>query len=257
MMPFSDDYILETVSMKKNKWKSLDLSNYDAILHVAGLAHADVTKIDEVAQKNYYNVNAKLTRELAEKYKNSLNGKTGQFIYMSSIIIYGEETNISKKRVITKYTIPNPSNFYGDSKLQGENMILPLESTNFKVLIIRSPMVYGENSKGNYLLLEKIARFAFIFPKIDNERSMISVNNLCKKIKIYIETFDTGIKFPQDHSYHSTSEIVKNIRKDKNLRTIIVPGTEWFFKILGFFPGKIGKMINKAFGNLVYDKELE
>ena len=39
---------------------------------------------------------------------------------MSSIIVYGDNGKIGENKVITKETVPKPSNFYGDSKLQAE-----------------------------------------------------------------------------------------------------------------------------------------
>ena len=113
MQQFGDNYQIDTVDMHGDRWKEKDFSQYDSVFHVAGIAHADVSKVSEETKQLYYKVNCDLAVETAEKYKSDLNGKNGQFIYMSSIIIYGEETNINKKRVITPETQPNPSNFYG------------------------------------------------------------------------------------------------------------------------------------------------
>ena len=54
-----------------------------------------------------------------------------QFIFMSSIIVYGDcrDTN----GVIDKYRVPVPNNFYGNSKLKAEQGIIPLESSTFKL----------------------------------------------------------------------------------------------------------------------------
>ena len=125
MTPFQDEYQIDTLSVRGDAWREHDFSGYDTVFHVAGIAHADVSKVSEETKQLYYAVNRDLAIETAKKYKQDLSGKNGQFIYMSSIIIYGEETNINKKRVITPDTKPNPSNFYGDSKLQAEIGLQP------------------------------------------------------------------------------------------------------------------------------------
>jgi len=198
MQQFGDNYQIDTIDMHGDQWKEKDFSQYDSVFHVAGIAHADVSKVSEETKQLYYKVNCDLAVETAEKYKNDLNGKNGQFIFMSSIIIYGEETNINKKRVITSETLPNPSNFYGDSKWKAEQKLTPLKSDTFKIVFIRPPMIYGEGSKGNYQLLVKIANWTPVFPNIKNERSMLNIYRLCDFIKLRVDFSDSGVFLPQE-----------------------------------------------------------
>ncbi|MGM0320131.1 UDP-glucose 4-epimerase [Enterococcus sp. AZ067] len=257
MQQFGDNYQIDTVDMHGDQWKEKDFSQYDSVFHVAGIAHADVSKVSEETKQLYYKVNCDLAVETAEKYKNDLNGKNGQFIYMSSIIIYGEETNINKKRVITPETQPNPSNFYGDSKWKAEKKMTPLKSDTFRIAIIRPPMIYGEGSKGNYQQLVKIANLTPVFPNIKNERSMLNINRLCCFIKIRIDSCDSGVFFPQDPVLQRTSFMVKEIASSKGKKVYLFSGLNWFICLLGYFPGRIGRLVNKAFGSLTYDKELK
>lgn len=254
MKQFNGEYKIETIDMKDDQWKEKDFSSYDSIFHVAGIAHADVSKVSEETKKLYYAVNCDLAFETAHKYKEELNGREGQFIYMSSIIVYGEETNINKKRVITKDTDPNPSNFYGDSKLQAERKLISLMTDEFKVTIIRPPMIYGEGSKGNYQTLVKLAQKLPAFPDVKNERSMLSIENLCEFIKNYIDEDKSGILFPQDSHYVRTSRMVQEIAREHGKKIYLFSWMNWAIYLLGFAPGKIGKLVNKAFGNLVYEK---
>ncbi|MBW9324179.1 sugar nucleotide-binding protein [Enterococcus casseliflavus] len=257
MQQFGDNYQIDTVDMHGDRWKEKDFSQYDSVFHVAGIAHADVSKVSEETKQLYYKVNCDLAVETAEKYKSDLNGKNGQFIYMSSIIIYGEETNINKKRVITPETQPNPSNFYGDSKWKAEKKMTPLKSDTFRIAIIRPPMIYGEGSKGNYQQLVKIANLTPVFPNIKNERSMLNINRLCCFIKIRIDSCDSGVFFPQDPVLQRTSFMVKEIASSKGKKVYLFSGLNWFICLLGYFPGRIGRLVNKAFGSLTYDKELK
>ena len=106
---------------------------------MAGIAHIKETK--ENAEL-YYKVNRDLAIETAKKAKAQ---GVKQFVFLSTMSVYGMETG-----VITKETIPHPKNNYGKSKLQAEEKILSLSDEDFKVCIIRPPMVYGEGCKGNY-----------------------------------------------------------------------------------------------------------
>ena len=254
MKQFGDEYQIDTLDMHGELWKEKDFSLYDSVFHVAGIAHADVSKVSEETKQLYYKVNCDLAVETAQKYKNDLNGRIGQFIYMSSIIIYGEETNINKKRVITPETEPNPSSFYGDSKWQAEKRLTLLQSENFQLAIIRPPMIYGEGSKGNYQQLVKIANKLPIFPIIKNERSMLSIIRLCEFIKLRVDNSDSGIFFPQDENYVRTSYMVRDLALANGKKIYLFSWLNWSIYLLGYFPGRIGKLVNKAFGNLIYMK---
>ena len=254
MKQFGDEYQIDTLDMHGELWKEKDFSLYDSVFHVAGIAHADVSKVSEETKQLYYKVNCDLAVETAQKYKNDLNGRIGQFIYMSSIIIYGEETNINKKRVITPETEPNPSSFYGDSKWQAEKRLTLLQSENFQLAIIRPPMIYGEGSKGNYQQLVKIANKLPIFPNIKNERSMLSIIRLCEFIKLRVDNSDSGIFFPQDENYVRTSYMVRDLALANGKKIYLFSWLNWSIYLLGYFPGRIGNLVNKAFGNLIYMK---
>lgn len=254
MEQFGNEYQIETISLRNPTWKNYDFSVYDSIFHVTGIAHADVAKVSEETKKQYYQVNCDLAFETAQKYKNDLNGKKGQFIYMSSIIVYGIESNINKKRIITSETIPKPSNFYGDSKLKAEKELTSLISVSFKIVILRPPMIYGKNSKGNFPQLVRIANKTPVFPKIKNIRSMLYIDNLCSYLKNVIDDGKVGIYFPQNKEYVVTSELVQEVAKVNGKRIIFTSFFNGLVKLLSFFPGRIGNMVNKAFGSLVYEK---
>lgn len=252
MQQFGDNYQIDTVDMHGDQWKEKDFSQYDSVFHVAGIAHADVSKVNEETKQLYYKVNCDLAVETAEKYKNDLNGKNGQFIYMSSIIIYGEDTNINKKRVITPETQPNPSNFYGDSKWKAEKALIETHNKNLNIVILRPPMIYGKNSKGNFRELVKLANKLPIFPLVNNQRSMLYIENLCIVIREIIDKNKEGVFFPQNNEYVQTSTLIKLIAKSTNHNLFILNYVSLLIKVLGYFPGKIGKLTNKAFGNLIY-----
>lgn len=251
---FAGMYQVDTVDMRGEGWKKKDFSGYDTVFHVAGIAHADIGKVTEEQKKLYYAVNCDLAVETAKKAKAS---GVRQFIYMSSIIVYGEGTSVRKRRVITGETKPSPSNFYGDSKWKAEQKLSPLCDDFFHVAILRPPMIYGKGCKGNYRMLEKIAMKCPVFPDFPNERSMLSIRNLCEFVRVRIENGDEGVFFPQDPEYVKTSEMVRDIARRNGKRVRLVRCFNWGIYLMEYFPGKIGGMVNKAFGSLVYDKSIQ
>lgn len=246
---YRDKYQIDTLDMMDPNWKEYDFNDYDSIFHVAGIAHADVGNVSKETEKLYYQVNCDLAYETALKAKKS---KVKQFIYMSSIIVYGESAPYGKTKIITKDTKPEPANFYGDSKLQAEIKLSPLQDDNFNLVIIRPPMIYGKGSKGNYPMLSKLAKKLPVFPKINNQRSMLYVENLCEFVRLVISKNDQGIYYPQNSEYASTTAIVKTINPKIRISGLLNPGVFISSKI----PGKISGLCNKAFGNLVYEKSM-
>jgi UDP-glucose 4-epimerase len=241
-----DKYIVDTLDMKNQKWKEYDFSKYDVIFHVAGIAHIST---DPKMEELYYKVNRDLTIETAKKAKAE---GVKQFIFMSSIIVYGDSSHINHKRVIDKNTVPTPSNFYGRSKLQAEEGILPLQDDNFNVVVIRPPMIFGKGSKGNYPKLSKVARKLPMFPDIKNERSMLHIDNLCEFIRLMIDNNEKGIFYPQNKEYVGTSQLVKLIAEAHGKKVMLTKAFNPLLKLMG----KKVRIINKVFGNLVYEKSM-
>lgn len=246
MKQWPDKYQVDTVDMIDGSWRQKDFSGYDVVYHVAGIAHSDNGKISAEKEKLYRAVNTDLTVETAKKAKAE---GVKQFIFMSSAIVYGDSAPIGKTKVITKDTAPSPANCYGDSKLQAENGIKPLEDDRFKVVILRPPMIYGKGSKGNYPVLAKMAKKLPLFPYVKNQRSMLYVGNLVEFVRLMVENEETGTFWPQNAEYSNTSELVKMIAEANGKKVHLVKGFTWALKMLSHFTG----LVNKAFGSLTYD----
>lgn len=246
---FSENYSVDTIDMIDGSWRDKDFSGYDSVFHVAGIAHSDNGKISAEKEKLYYAVNTDLTVETAKKAKAD---GVNQFIFMSSAIVYGDSAPIGKTKRITKDTPVSPANCYGDSKVQAENGLNDLSGENFNVVILRPPMIYGKGSKGNYPLLAKIASLTPVFPYVENERSMLYIENLCEFVRLMVENEEHGTFWPQNAEYSNTSELVKMIAEAHGKKVHLIKGFGWALKIMS----KITGLVNKAFGSLSYDMEL-
>lgn len=244
-----DQYETDTLDMKTDAWKTYDFSTYDVIYHVAGIAHADVGQVSEEEQKQYYRVNTDLAVETAKKAKEA---GVQQFIFMSSMIVYSG----CKEKRITEKTVPQPLNFYGDSKWQADQKIQALADESFKVVVLRPPMIYGKESKGNYPQLAKLAGKLPVFPIVKNQRSMLYIENLAQFVKLMIDNEESGVFFPQNEQYINTSDLVQMIAMAKGHRLVMVPGTSWAVKLMRKISGKVGNLADKAFGDSMYDMQM-
>lgn len=244
-----DHYQVDTLDIQDETWRDTDFSQYDVVYHVAGIAHADVGNVTEEQKQLYYKVNTDLTIEVAERARQA---KVKQFIFMSSMIVYSG----CKENFITSETEPCPLNFYGDSKWRADQKIQEMDAENFKVVVLRPPMIYGKGSKGNYPQLAKLASKLPVFPIVKNQRSMLHIDNLCQFVKLMIDNEEHGVFFPQNGEYSNTSDMVQMIAEVKGHRIIMIPFVGIFIKLLEKVPGKIGGLTIKAFGNSSYDMSM-
>lgn len=204
------NYEISVFDSMNESWKEEDFSKYDVIYHVAGIAHVSA---DPKMEELYYKVNRDLPIEVAQKAKKE---KVKQFIFMSSMIIYGADGKIGKEKIINEKTEKNPIDFYGKSKLEADEAIQKLSDEDFKTVIIRTPMVYGPGCKGNFPKLKKLAKISPIFPDIENNRSMIYIDNLCEFLKQIIDKEEKGIFYPQNKEYVSTKSIIQEMAEQMN-----------------------------------------
>lgn len=218
---------------------SVDIyKGYDTIIHLAGIAHVSnkkSKKLDELYMK--------VNRDLAIKSANlAKEAGVKQFIFMSSMIIYGKDKRIGKTYEISRDTKPNPENAYGQSKLEADLYIQSLNSESFKTLVIRTPMVYGEGCKGNYPKLLKLAEKLPIFPKIHNKRSVIEIHNLAKFFKTSIDSNLSGVVYPQDDEYMDTTKVMTEHRKSLGKKSHESIFLRWCVKFASLFISSFKKM---------------
>ena len=250
---YSEELDIDTVDMIDGTWREKDFSPYDVVFHVAGLAHADVGNVSEETKKRYYAINTNLAIETAEKAKAD---GVGQFVFMSSSIIYGESAPYGKRKMITEETIPAPANFYGDSKWQADKGVRKLASDKFTVTVLRPPMIYGKGSKGNYPKLAKLAKILPVFPDVDNERSMLYIENLCEFLSQVMIRGCGGVFWPQNAEYSNTKEIVRKIAKISGHKILISSTLNFLITLALHMPSKVKKLVNKALGNMSYDRKM-
>ncbi|MCD5324125.1 MULTISPECIES: NAD-dependent epimerase/dehydratase family protein [Pontibacillus] len=239
---FPDKYTIDAISVRDDSWKERSFIGYEVVFHTAAIVH-----VKENDTAKYFKVNRDLTVELAKKAKKE---GVNQFIFLSTMGVYGKNGKIGDEVIITKDTIPRPKTYYGMSKLEAEKELMKLTDNKFKIAILRPPIVYGPNCPGNYAKLEKLALKTPLFPMIHNQRSMINIEKLSADLKKYVDIEAHGILFPQDDEYINTSLMVQKIAEQHGRKIILTKSLGWLIKLFG---SKVG-VFNKVFGNLVYEK---
>jgi nucleoside-diphosphate-sugar epimerase len=156
------------------------LRGIDTVIHLAARVHVmKDTSGDPLAAHRQINTNATLSlaRQAAQQ-------GVKRFIYLSSIKVNGEgSTNLD--RPYTENDIPQPSDPYGESKWEAEQGLKQIsQETGLEIVIIRPPLVYGSQVKGNFEQLLRIIQLGLPLPlgSIKNRRSLIYVGNLVDAI---------------------------------------------------------------------------
>ena len=232
----SDICQVDSVSGKNGEWQALDFSAYDTVVVCSALVHKNEKKLGWQA---YFQANTILPVQIAQKAKAA---GVRHYIFLSSLAVYGRR----QERIIAGQT-PAPETYYGHSKYLAEQILLPMAEETFTVSIVRSPMVYGPKAKGSYRQLQRLAAVLPIFPKIANQKSVISLQNLCRFLQVVIMLRLGGIWHPQDSVYRSTTEMMQLAAGKRRLWLIPFPAAwnRWLTTKSKFWC--------KAFGNLTVE----
>lgn len=238
------DIIVNSISARDEKWKQVDFSGFDVIYNTTGLAHDDARMGTD---EQFMALNRDLPIALAKKAKAE---GVRLFINMSSMIVYGDMSELGLKEKITENTIPKPAGIYGESKLAGEIGLKELSNDQFHVALIRSPLVYSENAVDNFLKLTDYAVKYPVFPNIVNARKHDLFRNICELVKLIAENNGNGIYYPQQDEFICTSKLVKDVAEASGHKLFLIK----IFNPILFLASKKMLFIRKVFGSLAYDQ---
>lgn len=246
---WEDCYRVDMVSLRDDGWKAGSFRGCDVVIHAAGIVHQKKSKNDPAQFPLYHRVNTLLPCEVAEKAKGE---GVSQFIFLSSESVYGCTAKVGQTVEITADTPLHPKDNYGRSKLEAEVLLGQLSSPKFHLAILRPPMIYGKGCRGNYNALSRLARISPVFPRIQNRRSMLYIDNLCELVRLLIEDEAEGLFCPQDDKYADVGQVAALIAQAHGKKLLLLPGFTWALKLLS---GHVGG-VDKAFGSLIYAKSL-
>lgn len=221
-----------------------DLRGIDVVIHVAAIVH----RKDIHDYSIYYKVNVELPVSVAQKAKR--NG-VKQFIFLSSMAIYGEEKQL-KGNIIDEQTLCKPISHYAKSKLEAEHKLQGLEDQNFKIAIVRPANVYGKGCRGNYIsgfckVVKKLPVIPFAYA--NTKQGLIYIDNLCQLVYLIIEKRGQGVFPAQDNPPVSSLELMNELAKALGLKRKKSKIFGWLFYIFRCKP------VKKLFGGVAYDEK--
>ena len=247
---YKDKYNIIPVDLLKIKPEEIDFRGVDTVLHLAALVH----QMKGAPREKYFEVNTELTRSVAEEAK-----KQGvrHFVFYSTVKVYGYDGDLyNHTMILNEKSECKPMNDpYGESKWEAEKILRRLEDDNFKIGIIRPPMVYGKGVKGNMESLIKLVKMLPILPfNYDkNRRSLVNIENLMYLTTLVIDKEASGVFLPHDEKNISLKEIVEGIEKAYNLKRINIPMIQPIFWLLTKLKPNI---MVRLFGTLQFDNKL-
>jgi len=210
-------YHIISLPLRDANPEAANLEGVGAVVHLAGKAH----QMEAIDDQVYFDVNYELTKKLAMRAKEQ---GVKQFIYISSTKVYGDDV----KETLNELSPCYPDDAYGASKLKAEIYVQSLAGDNFTVAVVRPPLVYGPEVKGNMIRLLQLAdkNYPLPFGSSGNARSMVFVDNLVALINRIIEKNAAGIFVAGDLKPLATDELITLIRKHlgKPRRLVTVPG---------------------------------
>lgn len=223
----------------------------DVCIHLAGRAHIMNDTVTDPYQA-YYDANVTYTETIA---KAAIAAGVKRFIYVSSIKVNGEVTFDSPFRA---NDIPNPQDDYGKTKLLAEEMLLEFHrQEKIEVVIIRPPLIYGPNVKGNLATLAKAIQRRIPLPLTGintNKRSLVALDNLCDLIKSCITHPNAAgeVFLVSDGHPITTKKLCEFIAQGKRTKLIGLSLPVSLLKFVGILTGK-SQAISRLTGNLEVD----
>ncbi|MFC3114958.1 NAD-dependent epimerase/dehydratase family protein [Cellvibrio fontiphilus] len=226
------------------------LQGVDLVIHLAALAHQAGPESPETAAL-YHAVNVEQTRQLASA---ALAQGVKRFIYLSSIKVNGESTDCSPYRYDTQ---PQPEDSYGRSKWAAEQVLHELlDGSTTELVIIRPPLIWGGEMKGNLALLQRWVRWRLPLPfgGIHNRRDLVSIDNLCSLIRLVLDHPQAAGQtlLVSDGVTRNTADIVRLVSAAGAVSPLIIPCPAWLFRLFTYLP-VVGARLKKLTGNLEVD----
>jgi nucleoside-diphosphate-sugar epimerase len=234
---------VEEISLFENSPEDIDFGKYDVIIHLVAIVH----QTKAISAEEYFQINKDLCIRVA---KNAKKAHVGQFIFLSTVKVYGLYQPGSEPW--NEYSECHPVDSYGQSKYEAEKELKKLEDPNFIISIIRTPLVYGEGVRANMLNIIKLVKSSFILPfkDINNIRCFTSAENLVGFIDRIIERKASGIFIAKDERAISTTELVKMISQNLEKKIILFKLPGFILKIgLSFMP----RIFDRLYGSFEMD----
>jgi nucleoside-diphosphate-sugar epimerase len=230
------------------------LEGVDVVVHAAARAHIMKDEsVDPLVE--YRKVNRDATLALAR-----LAAESGvkRFVFVSSIKVNGEFTRPGNSFLPDGNFVP--TDFYGLSKYEAEQGLLQIaKETGMEVVIIRPPLVYGPNVKGNFASMINWVKKGVPLPlgAVHNLRSLVALDNLVDFIALCADKENSPkaaneIFLISDGADVSTSDLLRKVANSQGVKSRLLPVPVSLMSFAAKMLGK-GAVADRLFGNLQVD----
>jgi nucleoside-diphosphate-sugar epimerase len=229
------------------------LRGVDVVVHLAARAHVLREEASD-PQTLYRKVNVEATLALAAQ---CVPAGVRRFVFLSSIGVNGNRTS---GRPFDESSPPQPHDLYAQSKLEAEQGLQKIaQESGLEVTIIRPPLVYGPNAKGNFASLLRLVQRGLPLPlgSINNARSFIALDNLVSFIVLCADPDRSPKAANQvflicDGEDVSTTELLRKVARAQGVGTRLLPVPETWLRFAARCLGKRG-LETRLLDSLVID----
>jgi nucleoside-diphosphate-sugar epimerase len=226
------------------------LAGVDAVVHLAARAHV-LHETSAEAFALYRAVNTLGTLALAEA---AAAAGVGRFVFVSSVRVHGARTTGAPFTEASPLAGEDP---YGRSKAEAEAGLAQLAcGTRLEPVVLRPPLVYGAEARGNFARLVKLVASGIPLPlgAVHNRRSLLYVGNLVDAIVRSLDHPEAaGQTFlVSDGEDVSTADLVRRIGRalGRSVRLIALPPA--LLRLGGTLAGR-GDDVTRLIDDLVVD----
>ncbi|HEX7114307.1 MAG TPA: NAD-dependent epimerase/dehydratase family protein [Steroidobacter sp.] len=187
---------------------AIALEGVDVVVHLAARAHILRERRDADSSSAFQKINVDGTKALCMAAHRA---GVRRIVFLSSIGVNGARTD---GKPFDEQDPPRPVEPYAVSKWQAEQLLqAKARELDLEVVIVRPPLVYGPEVKGNFLRLLNLAASGVPLPlaSITNRRNLIGVQNLCDLLRLCVESASAAgqLFLAAEQEAHSTPEIIR------------------------------------------------
>jgi UDP-glucose 4-epimerase len=186
----------------------------DYVVHSAGLAHSS----EELPEEVYREANAGTTEILARAARQA---GIRRFVLMSSV---RAQTGPQADDVVTEAMPPHPTDAYGRSKLEAEEI---LSGAGVPFVVLRPVLVHGPDMRFNMADLLKLAQSRWPLPLggFTAKRSIVARSHLADAVALSLDgaAMEDGVYLVADREPLTVGEMVAGFRTGLGRRAGLLP----------------------------------
>ncbi len=227
------------------------LRDIDIIIHLAARAHIMHDTAADPLQE-FRRINTAATLHLARA---AAKAGVRRFVFISSIKVNGEKTLPGQP--FRETDTPHPEDPYGISKWEAEQGLMEIgKATGMQIVILRPPLVYGPDVKGNFAQLLRVMEKPLPLPlgSIRNQRSLIYLGNLVDVI-LLCATHPAAANqtyLVSDGNDVATPDLIRLLAVKMQVKPLVIPCPVWMLRLMAGVAGKSAQL-NRLLDSLQVD----